>query len=293
MNRLTNRLRVQRNQSSILRLCARFQMIYLRVVPPPGGKGKPDHFYHFIFDLLLPLFKVISKAPDSTTFLVGGLGPFGAVLERAFPGRVQVLQPRLRLNEVPESKGKHSLVGMNPRNCFLFRREILVFRDHVVAALDAQRHPAPNRVLLIERLPPQQYYVEKGKSTSGAGRRSIRNHAQLLDHLGTVFGPQVDVVNLHLENLSLCEQIHYFSSARIVIAQHGAALANIIWMQAETLVVELSSNPGDDHFSTLCRIMGIHHHLYSCDSDHPRIDCDHFVTWLQAVGIAPDKVATR
>lgn len=282
--RLITRWQVQRNQSSVLQLCRQSQHIYLRPVAPTGCRGKPDHYFHFIFDLLLPLHKIILRAPGTTTFAVGGLGPFGKQLELLFPHRVEVLPKNLEMDAVSAPMAKHRLIGMNPRGCLVFRRELLALRRHVRMALDCQPMAQSPPTLLIERLPPQQYYVERGQFTSGAGRRSIVNHAELHHRLVTAFGPNCEVANLQLENLSLREQIEHFSNADVVIAQHGAALANTIWMQSHARVIELSSDPAEDHFSILCRIMGITHQYFACDSDHAHVDIDDFEKWLQTAG---------
>ena len=42
-----------------------------------------------------------------------------------------------------------------------------------------------------------------------------------------------------LEDLSFCQQIHMFSSSRIIVAMHGAALSNLIFSRCDSTVIEL------------------------------------------------------
>ncbi|MEZ5571388.1 MAG: glycosyltransferase family 61 protein [Halioglobus sp.] len=287
--RLRNRWRVQRNQSSLLRLCRQSPAIYIRTEPPQGCAGKPDRFYHFVFDLVLPLYRIMLRAPTSARFTVGSLGPFATYFEQLFPGRVDVIPQRLQLKDAPPGLAAHSLIGMNPRCCYLYGGELRAFRRHVFDVLGCPPAPQPTQVLLIERLPPQPYYVEKGRSTSGAGRRSLLNHAEVLRHLESTLGRAGNVVNLQLENLTLREQIDYFRSARLVVAQHGAALANALWLPDAARVIEIGTDTRQDHFSTLCRVMGIQHHHLACAADQAHVDIEALEQCLLAAGMMSDE----
>lgn len=88
-------------------------------------------------------------------------------------------------------------------------------------------------VLLIQRA--QDNYYDSGcrdrtavYQTSGSQRRSITNHQELADALYSKFGGSFS--NIVLERSSIYYQYYMFSRAKIVIAQHGASLANIFFM---------------------------------------------------------------
>lgn len=283
-NRLANHWRASHNQRQILRLCRQHKNIFLQVRPTRGCGGKPDHFFHFLFDLLLPLHKVILAAPQTIHFTVSGLGPFAEMAEQIFPGRLRALEDKLRGEDVPDSFGQCPLTGMNPRACVLYSRELLEFRRHVFAALQCEPVLQPNSVLLIERIPPQQYYAGK-KNSSGASRRSIINHGELREAVEALFTPQRQVVNLQLEKLSMREQIEHFASADIVIAQHGAGLSNALWMSNRARVLEISIDRSDNHFIKLCQSLGVKHHYYQANDDHAVIDLDNFESWVRSLGL--------
>lgn len=65
--------------------------------------------------------------------------------------------------------------------------------------------------------------------TSGDTRRSILNHHEMVNEISSRYPQQV--LNIVLERSSLYFQYKVFSNAKIIIAQHGASLANIFFMQ--------------------------------------------------------------
>jgi len=67
-------------------------------------------------------------------------------------------------------------------------------------------------------------------------RRSIPNFCALEKHLSSIC-PNFD--SLILEETSLAHQIERFQSADVIIAQHGAALANLIFAKPGAKVIEI------------------------------------------------------
>lgn len=63
-------------------------------------------------------------------------------------------------------------------------------------------------------------------------RRRIHNHEQVQKTLG-----DFDVRSVRLENMSFAEQVQTFSGARILIAAHGAGLANLVFCRPGTNVI--------------------------------------------------------
>jgi hypothetical protein len=79
--------------------------------------------------------------------------------------------------------------------------------------------------------PRRNIYVTRGPS---ANNRSITNEAELL----AVLAPY-DFVHVDPGELSVAEQIRTFATANLIVAPHGAALANIIFAPPESALVEL------------------------------------------------------
>ena len=96
------------------------------------------------------------------------------------------------------------------------------------------------RILLMQRAALDPFYVtqESEVRSSGAQRRSIPNL-----HAGAAVVTQVhdNLLTAALEKLQLADQMALFSVVDIVIAQHGAALGNMLWMRRGTYVIEIAT----------------------------------------------------
>ena len=137
-------------------------------------------------------------------------------------------------------------------------------------------------VILIERTNTERYYqsvekVEKEK-LSGALLRSIANHRELTEALSKEYGCRF--CNITLERSSIYYQYHLFSNARVVIAQHGAALSNAFFMKPEkgATVIEIFPPAAQvlqqfkagarTHFINLAKHMGLRHVMVNQSSNH-------------------------
>jgi hypothetical protein len=81
------------------------------------------------------------------------------------------------------------------------------------------------------------------KYTSGSARRKIRNHQELVQALREKYGndDKYIILNESLEGKDIRAQYALFTSARLVVAQHGAALSNMVFMdESDSHVVEIS-----------------------------------------------------
>ncbi len=79
--------------------------------------------------------------------------------------------------------------------------------------------------------PPRRIYVTRGPS---ANNRTVVNEAAVLELLTAEGFEAVDPAQL-----SVAEQIRTFATASIVVAPHGAALANLIFASPDSSVIEL------------------------------------------------------
>lgn len=77
---------------------------------------------------------------------------------------------------------------------------------------------------------PERIYVSRGAARS----RRIINEPQMLELLAT-YG----FTAIKLETMSFAEQVRLFQSARCIVAPHGAGLANLVFCEPGTCVVEI------------------------------------------------------
>jgi hypothetical protein len=82
---------------------------------------------------------------------------------------------------------------------------------------------------------PSLLYISRGD----ASRRKISNEQDLISLL-----EPYGFVTVKLEGLSFLDQVRLFGHARVVVAGHGAGLANLVFCRKATKVVELFSPTG-------------------------------------------------
>jgi hypothetical protein len=76
----------------------------------------------------------------------------------------------------------------------------------------------------------RRIYVQRGK----VKRRQVINESQVINYL-SVYG----FTPIKMDNKTLLEQVKVFSQAEAIIAPHGAALTNLLFIQPGTKVIEL------------------------------------------------------
>ena len=136
-------------------------------------------------------------------------------------------------------------------------------------------------IVLIQRA--EENYFKQGclyrkqiYCTSGIQRRSIRNHETLSDTLMEKYGPS-RFNNIVLERSSIYYQYRVFRDAKVVIAQHGAALSNIFFMKpGVSHVIEISPPWCRElsHFKNLAQFTGVSYYQIIQEHDHSDIPID-------------------
>ena len=267
-------LRVWRNQKQILKAVANGKStVHLEI--RPLGRGTIEHYYHFVFDLLLPLSRIVDKISDQRSFTISYFGPLSSQLKEIIPNQVSII------NETPNQY--LTLLGMNP-NCMnrckfdfdsLINRVNRTFRYNEGAKRDM--------IILIERKVPNQYYLKEAiNKRGGSVRRSIKNHDDLKFMLQLELHGDYQFKNLVLEDMSIADQINCFRSCVLVIAQHGAGLANIIWMKKGSFVIEIGFRDRAN-FKKISRMSSLNYYLYrDYYQRHVKLNITNFRKWLGA-----------
>ena len=83
---------------------------------------------------------------------------------------------------------------------------------------------------------PQAKSIHRVYISRSKGVRKILNEAPLIEMLN-----KYNFKILHLEDLSVMEQIKFFNHASIIIAPHGAGLVNMSFSKKGTIILELYS----------------------------------------------------
>ncbi len=89
-------------------------------------------------------------------------------------------------------------------------------------------------------------------SRQGTPTRKPTNESAIIARLEAL-----GFVAVELEKLRLPEQISLFRDARVVVAPHGAGLANLVYCSPDTTVVELFPAANSDLYYRLCAALGL------------------------------------
>lgn len=262
---------VRRNRRSIVAAGQRQRPLVL--VPD----NLVEHYYHFLFDLCLPLFLVLEESGSDVHYVIRTTpGPFLDRLNVILGHRISIVESADRRPQ----RGECVLSGMNPLFVDVSRAELVRFASRVKKALAISDVGSANRVLLIERLPPEGFFVRDAvKKGGGARRRCIANHQEVARAVRAAVGPGFDFCNVQLERMAFGEQVSLFASASVVVGQHGAGLANCVWMEPGATVLEMRHDPGLSHFERLSRSMGHDYHAYRSAGSHAAIPPDELTHW--------------
>ncbi len=101
------------------------------------------------------------------------------------------------------------------------------------------------KMLMRQNHSRQMIFISRSK----ANYRRLMCEVELLEKLPS------DFLVLHLEKMSLDEQIEAFQSASVVISPHGAGLTNLTWCAPGTKVIELFSSK----YKSVCYWMTSNH----------------------------------
>ncbi len=111
---------------------------------------------------------------------------------------------------------------------------------------------------------PSRIYVTR----RNANVRRVKNEKKVLKILS-----EFNIRPYALETLTVAEQIRLFSNADLVVAPHGAGLANLVYSTSPT-VVELFGYKEKTTFYRLSKIMGHEYHAIFCENKNQDIIVD-------------------
>ena len=186
--------------------------------------GAHSNYFHFLFDTIARLRFLQQLEVPIDYYCVAQHQPFQKALVRLFkidPSRIIVLKKNTHLEAhqliataLPGHHQDHAQVHLKDAATYRFVRET------VLAQIDRKSQSYAKRV-----------YVQR------KARRVIANEKALLQALSVLGDWQV----LRLEEHTALEQAAIFYHAEEVVALHGAGLANTVYCQPGTHIVEIFS----------------------------------------------------
>lgn len=205
-------------------------------------EGNVNHYYHFFMNCLVPVILYHERNPGKKLRLCSShIGGMAAIFKDILPnmqfskdcGKDTVF---LKGYDDDYGKGvKRITQGMR----LSVLRHFATFRVNMTKPMKLNE----TAVLLIGRDRPHHPISSPAQGrkleTTGAQRRAIRNFEELDRVLRYKFG---SVNTVYLEGLSIRMQYQLFRSAKVIVAQHGAALSNLFFVTNNITkgVVEIS-----------------------------------------------------
>lgn len=262
-------------------------------VIPLVHAGRIDHYHHFLNGFLLPFILRMESAPLAAESLcLPDCGAMNTILDdvTAFYGLAPRRFPNFLIPDLLRTKGLNQAVlfghdRSNVAGHWLHAHELRAIHGFADRFAGVAEHKDID-VLLINRGAPDDYYRSAHYSAqyksqkiglAGSERRSIANFDALGDALAKAFRVEI----LLPETLSLAEQIALFRRARVVVAQHGAALNGIVWSNERIGVIDITpmSRTGESltYFRIMSEVLG-HDHVYAFQQDdHTDVDIAHVI----------------
>jgi hypothetical protein len=141
-------------------------------------------------------------------------------------------------------------------------------------------------IVLVDRGSAHEFYGSENSEIKMAGqqRRSIGNFDALAR---AVKQRHENVISTRLEEKPLAYQIALFQAADVIIGQHGAALANLIWARKGIDVVEIV--PQDlgadvkDYFGSLARCLEQRYHPIQQFHSHGEVNIGEILRILDGI----------
>jgi Glycosyltransferase 61 len=254
-------------------------MRYIEILNIRARVGSVEHYYHFMFGFLIPLAHYLSQTRESDIYFLRSCGPMNQKLLELNISKL-IFVTKETLPRLFKDYKVTSLIGFDWHDyynltVFMQSRAYLLkklFAEDNTSHYPSQDHP---QIVLINRETADPFYQSAfaESKTSGRDRRSIPNFSELS---AEVEAAGLNATTANLDFATLKQQAELFGNANIVVAQHGAALANIFWMRPKTKIIEICPQTlDDDHkmlFRKLAELMDVDYEVVFQESDHTRVD---------------------
>ena len=256
------------------------------VVHPDNRIGRLDGFFHYIIGYLAPTLYALRETQVNGSIGVEACGPFDRFWGEVRQHRIEVVEPQAEIvTTAPvhlKPRGFDAPTGHARTPWMPVRRSVLNAFE-IDTTDDKESHDAAPRILVIDRA---HVAAVAGAQARGRARRSVPNLPEIIEGLRGI-GP-VDVVTF--EDLSLREQILATRNADIIVAQHGAVMANLLWSRRRTHVIEIVTPEKEKIFTSYFEGLGIPVTQISQSDVHDPVDVD---LVIQAARNHPGEVQPR
>jgi hypothetical protein len=234
------------------------------VLVVPGAKwGSITHYYHFMFGLFLPFISKEMHRQHETHYYLPEIGPMSRHLSKLVENGWSFGTPE-EASALNTGMRRVTPIGWDHPSAY-HMANLEQVRDYIfkIFSIKQEIRSAEKNILIIGR--GQESNKSAPSDTYGAQRRTIPN----LDDLYLKINGQANVTFVELDLMELDTQITLFANSDCIIAQHGAALSNLIFCRPNTTIIEvIDSLKRPMFFQSLSERLKLNHILF--DQEHPK-----------------------
>jgi hypothetical protein len=227
-----------------------------------GNNSNLPHFSHFphASQVLLPCWSYFCRVREQTPDTRCGFWLDSDKLKLS-KGWVEGLVTAMNCS-VTDTQPVNLQISLRPNNTRPFQwfqnpSDAMTLRELTVGPLTLNSHP---RIGLIQRLKAKREGYRR-HFRKRKGNRHINNLPDIQGSIEQAFqNATVDIACM--ERMSFAEQAEWWSRHDVVVAAHGAAVTNLIFMRDNASVVELYPDHyyPIDFYRSLCESVGVQHH---------------------------------
>jgi hypothetical protein len=242
----------------------------------PGNRwGSIKHYYHFLLGLFLPFVSEEMHESTASKFTFPNCGFMNRHLiflnELGFD--IEIADERSHLSKFD----CRTYIGWDHESLYRYA-QIEKTTDFIRNRLKLTKfeNEFNPKIVIVNRSVSK--LKEDDFDSYGIDRRATPNLFELKQELEKNW----EVHFVQLEEMSLLNQIKLFRSADVVVAQHGAALANLVWCQQQTRVFEISDNQiRTPAFEMLSRRMNLDYTRVPQASSHSNVDIHYLLRLIE------------
>lgn len=244
---------------------------------PNQWDGSVQEYYHFLLGYLGPVLVWLERHPG-TQIAMRDCGPMQPWIDALLGNEdLEILNPGAMLHLFAGKRHKSRVLRGFDDPARFNSAHLQEFRDIALRRAGITTSAAADMagITVIDRATSGEFNATAAAEVpaSGASVRSIPNLRETVTSPSFTSAGAVQVVDA--AHMSPIEQMQLFSSTSLLIGQHGAGLANMLWMPRGSAVVEIlpPSPPWvEPIFSNLATALGHRMAVVRQDGPHSAVD---------------------
>ncbi len=259
---------------------------------PNQWDGSVQEYYHFLLGYLGPVLVWLERHPDKQ-IAMRDCGPMQPWIDALLGDEdLEILNPGAMLHLFASKRHRSRVLRGFDDPARFDAAHLEEFRSIAMRRAGLASPAKGGGITVIDRATSGEFNATPAAEVpaSGASVRSVPNLREVVAS-PSLFSPADAVRVIDSAHLDPVEQMTLFSSTTLLIGQHGAGLANMVWMPRGSAVVEIlpPSPPWvAPIFSNLAAALGHRIAVVSQDGPHSPVDAAAVAAAVTTVRKEPD-----